>query len=423
MDSGSPMKIAFVGAGAINFGSEHEKTPWDHATRLEGLAHTAVNAGKYPLRFVGVADPIPGKAQAVIDARRAGEVGSLWSACKAFTDIDAMLSATSPDAVWVGVPPFAHGSLEGGKDIELRVLRHGAACFVEKPLSCLPVDEVATYARHVAAESQRRNLPVSVGYMFRYSEPVRLIKSLLERHAPGKVACFNARYNAAYTAIPAAFWWNTSRSGGPLVEQATHFIDLARYLVGDVQHDSITGIGIGANAGPLGKLTNMPESVREETIPDADRVPRASVTTWRFANGGVGVLNHALLLHGTAYENAITIWADGLSIEWERPYSKSTVVRVRVGNSDEYTSYTFEKDDMYATEDDAFLATVVEARDRNQKEPVDTLPTVPQTPLSDGQQRFDELADKSTEERILSTFHDGLRTYALSCALRDAVRV
>jgi len=108
-------------AGAINFG---EDTPWDHATRLEHLA------GKYPLKIVGIADPLAEKAEAVLAARRAqpGDAARLYDDCRVFADYREMLETCRPDAVWVGVPPVVHGSLSGGKDIELQVRVRACLC-------------------------------------------------------------------------------------------------------------------------------------------------------------------------------------------------------------------------------------------------------------------------------------------------------
>jgi predicted dehydrogenase len=59
--------------------------------------------------------------------------------------------------------------------------------------------------------------------MFRYALFSEKIKSLIkENNRP--VVCYNARYNSTYTSIVSPFWWNTTYSGGPIVEQATHFV-------------------------------------------------------------------------------------------------------------------------------------------------------------------------------------------------------
>lgn len=83
--------------------------------------------------------------------------------------------------------------------------------------------------------------------MFRYSKAVLKMKEIIKEHGPPKA--FNARYNCAYSTISKDMWWDLNSSGifavttnfanaitlkgGPIIEQATHFCDLARFLMSD----------------------------------------------------------------------------------------------------------------------------------------------------------------------------------------------
>ena len=64
------------------------------------------------------------------------------------------------------------------------------------------------------------------------------MKDLIQNYG-GKVMSFEARYYYAYSANMSHYWWDINKSGGPIVEQATHFCDIARYLVGDVDESTI----------------------------------------------------------------------------------------------------------------------------------------------------------------------------------------
>jgi predicted dehydrogenase len=50
---------------------------------------------------------------------------------------------------------------------------------------------------------------------------------------------FNGRYYYAYSDGVNRYWYNQDLSGGPIVEQATHLCDLARYITGDIDLDSV----------------------------------------------------------------------------------------------------------------------------------------------------------------------------------------
>jgi predicted dehydrogenase len=84
-------------------------------------------------------------------------------------------------------------------------------------------------------------------------------------------------------------------SGGPIVEQCTHFADLARFIAGEVKLDTLTAIAIGApssdndHAGP-GFLSLLPNDVVsgksvEAGLPAEFRVPRLTAAHWRFESG------------------------------------------------------------------------------------------------------------------------------------------
>lgn len=123
----------------------------------------------------------------------------------------------------------------------------------------------------------------------------------------------------ADAAIDHPFWWDARQSGGPVVEQATHLVDLARFLGGHVDTTSVSGVSIPATSD-IGRLECIPEVVDEASIPEQFRLPRVHSATWRFNSGGVGTLTHGLLLRGEAYDTGLEVWCDGLRIAFEDLY-------------------------------------------------------------------------------------------------------
>src|SRR4051812_18544460 len=90
-----------------------------------GARHARVLSGFEDVEVVGVWD-----ADRASAATLAADVGAPPAA-----DLTGLL-ARRLDAVWLCVPPFAHG------DLELAVIRAGLPFFVEKPLAAdLPVAE------------------------------------------------------------------------------------------------------------------------------------------------------------------------------------------------------------------------------------------------------------------------------------------
>lgn len=334
------LRIAMIGAGAVNFGGG--EGPWDHASRLEKIAG---------VRVVAVVDPDQQRARKQLGRRSSPS----FQGAKVYAEYARMLEEVHPDAVWIGVPPHAHGSLEGGRDVERCCAEAGVHMFIEKPLSSSPPDTV----RAVAETLSKHKVFASVGYMFRYSRAVEKIRSILQGSGGG-VRAFQARYNCAYSEIRKREWWDTRCTGGPIVEQATHFLDLARFLVGEVETSSVRSIRIPADS-PLGALDDIPQTddgaTFEETVPAEFRAPRATAAVWKFQSGALGTLNHATLLHGKKYEAEVEIWGDGLRIELVEPYGACRL-RVRFPHSEQVEEFSFADDDPYLNEDRAFVETI-----------------------------------------------------------------
>ena len=63
---------------------------------------------------------------------------------------------------------------------------------------------------------------------------------------------------------------------GPIVEQATHFCDLVRYLGGEVRRESLQGICVpySGEPGSAGYLTAVPGNISEASLLPSQRIPR-----------------------------------------------------------------------------------------------------------------------------------------------------
>lgn len=248
--SGERLRVAVVGAGGV-------------ATR-----HVATLASFDDCEVVAVADPAPGAAE-----RLATTVGAA-----AHTDVEAMLDAARPDAVYVCVPPFAHGRPERA------VLARGLPLFVEKPLAA----DLAT-AEALAAEVEAAGVVTATGYHWRCLDTVAEARRLLADRPAALV------HGAWLDKVPPVAWWlDRRRSGGQVVEQLTHVLDLARVTVGEVDE-------VYAATARTGHLDG-----------DAD-VDDVSAATLRFASGAVGTLSATCLL-GWKHEAALQIYGPGLAL-------------------------------------------------------------------------------------------------------------
>jgi predicted dehydrogenase len=140
-----------------------------------------------------------------------------------YRDAARMLDEAKPDAVFVMLPPFAHGPAER------LVIERRIPFFVEKPVGI----DMATVGE-IAEGVRAHGLVTAVGYMNRYRDSVARVRELLSAQTP--VLLHGGWLGGGPKEASAIFsWWTRKdRSGGQLVEQTTHTLDLARYLFGEV---------------------------------------------------------------------------------------------------------------------------------------------------------------------------------------------
>lgn len=158
----------------------------------------------------------------VVEAK-AAEKGAKYGAPH-FTDPRRLLASTPCDAVYILLPPFAHGPAEHA------AIEAGVPFFVEKP-----VGNRLEVCREVAAAVAAAGLLTAVGYMNRYRRGVRRAREVFAQDAP--VLTYGGWLGgtprgAGGTGI-GSWWVDKSKSGGQFVEQVSHTVDLVRYLCGD----------------------------------------------------------------------------------------------------------------------------------------------------------------------------------------------
>ena len=63
---------------------------------------------------------------------------------------------------------------------------------------------------------------------------------------------------------------------GPIIEQATHFCDLIRYLGGEVKNDSVKWLTVpySNHVNSVGYLSAVPSNINEECLLPQQRIPR-----------------------------------------------------------------------------------------------------------------------------------------------------
>ena len=241
-----------------------------------------IGAGGIAQRHFGVLeqfDDVEIVAIADVEIARA-EVAAARFGARAFDDASAMLGAVALDALYICVPPFAHGAPEEA------AIDAGLPFFVEKPVA---LDLVTAEA--IAARVETTGLVTAVGYHWRYLDTVDEVRDILA-HTP-------ARLMSGYwldSTPPPVWWWREDRSGGQMVEQTTHLLDLARYLGGEATR--VFG---------LAGRTERPE------FPGLD-VPTVSTASIQFAGGAIANFASTCLL-GWNHRVGLHLFGERLAIE------------------------------------------------------------------------------------------------------------
>jgi predicted dehydrogenase len=133
-----------------------------------------------------------------------------------------MLDESRLDLVIVALPPYAHAG-----QVEM-IAAAGVNVLVEKP---------------IALEMQRANAMVEVarnagvvaacGFMYRFGDAVVRWDQARAAGETGRVGLFVGQFHC--NALHADWWRERAKSGGQMVEQLIHIIDLARHQLGEPQ--------------------------------------------------------------------------------------------------------------------------------------------------------------------------------------------
>ncbi|KAA0687400.1 glycosyltransferase [Neorhizobium sp. P12A] len=237
-----------------------------------GIAHRHLDilARFDDVELVAFADP---------DLGRADEAAMRFGA-RSFGHHGEMLETQRLDAVYICIPPFAHGEPE--RDL----IRRRIPFFVEKPVT---LD--LSLAEEIAGCVSKANLVTAVGYHWRYLDIVDEARSLLADNP--------AQLLSGYwldSTPPPLWWWREDKSGGQMVEQTTHLLDLARFLIGEITE-------VYGRTG----YAERPE------FPGLD-VPTVTTASLTFETGVVANIASTCLL-GWSHRVGLHIFADRLAIE------------------------------------------------------------------------------------------------------------
>ncbi len=206
-----------------------------------------------------------------------------------YTDYHKMLDKEDLTAMYVVVPTFAHF------DAEILAAQKGVHMLLEKPVA--PSMEKSL---EMLEAVKKAGVLTSVGYQLRYFGFAQQGKAFLADKQVAMVHTYR------WGGLPGTPWWRVmAQSGGQLVEQTTHQIDLLRYFLGEV--DEVHAY----------YATRALNDVEKLDIPDVYAV------TMKFKSGAIGTLSSTCALRNGGGSSGIdvimrdmraSVWTNGVVV-------------------------------------------------------------------------------------------------------------
>ena len=213
--------------------------------------HAALLAGLADVNLVAFCDDNIGSAQAFKQQFGRGDIYASYS---------QMFDQADLDLVYICLPPFAHSD-----EVEL-ACRHGVHILIEKPIALtLPL------ATKMADQVQASGVKCQVGFMYRHGEAALWLKQRMKQDAVAAAGFMMGRYTC--NSLHSPWWRDRARSGGQLVEQVIHIVDLARFFFGEAA-----------------EVYSVQDNMFHRSIPDYT-VEDVSVTIIKFQAGSIATIS------------------------------------------------------------------------------------------------------------------------------------
>ncbi|MEV6383412.1 Gfo/Idh/MocA family oxidoreductase [Streptomyces sp. NPDC051773] len=280
--------VSGLGVAVVGFG-------WMGRVHTQAYARVPHHFPQLGLRpeLVTVVEEVPGRAE---------EAARQFGFATTAQDWRDVLADPRVQAVSITAPNFLH------REIGVAMAEAGKHIWIEKPVGLTAAD-----ARAVADAVDKAGVQGTVGFNYRNAPAVEAARELIAAGEIGTVTHVRIRLFSDYAAHPeGALTWRYERQrggSGVLGDLASHGVDLARFLLGDIASlIADTAIFVPERARPAGATAGHTRASGGELGPveNEDYVN----CLLRFASGARGVLeacrvsvgeqnNYGFEIHGT----------------------------------------------------------------------------------------------------------------------------
>jgi len=280
--------VRTLGVAVVGFG-------WMGRVHAQAYARVPHHFPELALRpeLIAVADDVPGRAE---------EAAAQYGFATAARDWHEVAADPRVQAVSIAAPNFLH------REIGTAMAEAGKHIWIEKPVGLTAEDAVS-----VSDAVTKAGVQGTVGFNYRGAPAVVAARELIASGELGTVTHVRIRLFSDYAAHPeGALTWRYERErggSGVLGDLASHGVDLARFLLGEIEAlTADTAIFLPERARPTGATAGHTRAAGGELGPveNEDYVN----CLLRFASGARGVLeacrvsvgeqnNYGFEVHGT----------------------------------------------------------------------------------------------------------------------------
>ncbi|MET9412520.1 Gfo/Idh/MocA family oxidoreductase [Streptomyces sp. NPDC002935] len=351
--------VRTLGVAVVGFGWMGRVHTQAYARVLHHFPHLALRP-----ELVAVADEVPGRAE---------EAAARYGFATAVRDWREIAADPRVEAVSVAAPNFLH------REVGVAMAEAGKHIWIEKPVG-LTADDARAVADAVAEAGVRG----TVGFNYRNAPAVVAARELIASGDIGDVTHARIRLFSDYAAHPeGALTWRYQRErggSGVLGDLASHGVDLARFLLGEIEALAAdTAVFLPLRARPTGATAGHAHAAGGEPAPveNEDYVN----CLLRFSSGARGVLeacrvsvgeqnNYGFEVHGT---RGAVFWdfrrMGELGVSRGTTYQDQPVSTVYVGpGAGEYAAFqpgaanSMGYDDLKVVEAHTFLRSIADNR-------------------------------------------------------------
>ncbi|MEU9409536.1 Gfo/Idh/MocA family oxidoreductase [Streptomyces sp. NPDC048281] len=301
--------VRTLGVAVVGFG-------WMGRVHSQAYRRVPHHYPELPVRaeLVSVAEEVPGRAE---------EAAAQFGFASTTRDWREVAADPRVHAVSITAPNFLH------REIGVAMAEAGKHVWIEKPVGLTAED-----ARAVAEAVAKAGVQGTVGFNYRNAPAVAHARELIASGELGAVTHVRVRLFSDYAAHPdGALTWRYERArggGGVLGDLASHGVDLARFLLGDIESLAAdTAVFIPERARPAGATAGHTLATGGELGPveNEDYVN----CLLRFASGARGVLEASRVSVGEQNNYGFEVHGTRGAVFWD--YRRMGELGVSLGSS------------------------------------------------------------------------------------------